>query len=312
MLKTVLISICLYLGIISVTHSTEKPLTPALKKYCQKIEQQFKKFRWGLSYCENYDWHHVRNSVSGQPLIWATFGEESKVSNNTTMILCGVHGDEITPIKLCFDIIQEIKINSELFKNRFVIVAPIVNPDSFFKTKPTRTNSRGVDVNRNFPTKDWHALALKLWKTKYRSDKRRFPGSTPNSEPEVVFQVNLIKLYNPGKIISVHAPLTMLDYDGPEDMATTNGTETKAQELLIQMSQKADGYQVKTFPYYPGSLGNYAGLEKQIPTYTLELPSSDPSKTAEYWKLFKDSIALAINHDLTAQNSKESDKKTQE
>lgn len=311
-MKQLLFFLLLYFVTVSAVHSTEKPLTPTLKKYCLKVDQEFKKYRWGQSLCETYDWHHVRNSVLGMPLIWLTYGDEKSAPNNTTMIMCGVHGDEITPIKLCFDIIQELSTKNEIFKNRFVIVAPIVNPDSFFKARPTRTNSRGVDVNRNFPTKDWHALALKLWKKNYRSDKRRFPGNSPLSEPEVVFQVNLIKLYNPGKIISVHAPLTMLDYDGPEDINEKKGLDNKAQELLIQMSQKADGYQVKEFPFYPGSLGNYAGMEKQIHTYTLELPSSDPSKTADYWKLFKDAISLAINHELTPQNQTETDKKPQE
>lgn len=315
-MKRLSITFFLYLfshfGIISVARSTEKPLTPALKKYCSRIDKEFKRFRWGESQCASYDWHHVRNSVSGLPLIWATFGEEKNSPHNTTMIMCGVHGDEITPIKLCFDILQELKTNGELFKNRYVIVAPIVNPDSFFKVKATRTNARGVDINRNFPTKDWNAQALKLWRKNYRSDRRRFPGNKSLSEPEVVFQVNLIKLYSPGKIISVHAPLTMLDYDGPDDLTANKVTETKARELLIQMSQKADGYKVKVFPYFPGSLGNYAGFERQIPTYTLELPSSDPSKTGEYWKLFRDSIALAINKELTAENSKEPDKNTQE
>ena len=34
------------------------------------------------------------------------------------------------------------------------------------------------------------------------------------SEQETYFQVNLIKRYMPSKIISVHAPLTIIDYDG--------------------------------------------------------------------------------------------------
>ena len=95
-----------------------------------------------------------------------------------------------------------------------VIVAPLVAPDSFLKKYPSRTNARGVDVNRNFPTKDWKADAIRLWKTRYGSAKRRFPGKVAKSEQETYFQINLINRYKPQKIISVHAPLTIIDYDG--------------------------------------------------------------------------------------------------
>ena len=32
------------------------------------------------------------------------YGEPEEVAANTTIIFCGVHGDEITPVKFCFDI----------------------------------------------------------------------------------------------------------------------------------------------------------------------------------------------------------------
>jgi protein MpaA len=290
-------------------------LSKALTQYCEKIDSEFKKYKWGNANCENTNWQHVRNSVKGVPLIWVSFGDETFKKNpekNISLVMCGVHGDEITPIKFCFDIISELKQKPELSKNKLIVIAPIVNPDSFFTANPSRTNAQGVDVNRNFPTEDWKKLALSLWKKHYKSDKRRFPGYKPLSEPEVVFQVNLIKLYSPGKIISVHAPLTLLDYDGPDDLKHEKNQGKKGYELLVQMSQKASGYQVKKFPYYPGSLGNYAGQERKIPTYTVELPSSDPAQSKEYWELFRESIMLALDSDLTNENQLESDKKTQD
>ncbi|MFZ4714815.1 MAG: M14 family zinc carboxypeptidase [Bacteriovoracaceae bacterium] len=283
--------------------------------YCGKIENEFKKYRWDSANCNETSWQHVRNSVNGDPLIWVSFGDETFKKNpakNITLLMCGVHGDEITPIKFCFDVIKELKQKPEMSEGKLVVVAPIVNPDSFFTEKPTRTNAQGVDVNRNFPTEDWKKLALSLWKKNYKSDIRRFPGTKPMSEPEVVFQVNLIKLYAPGKIISVHAPLTLLDYDGPDDLKHVKNQGKKGYELLVQMSQKASSYQVKKFPYYPGSLGNYAGQERKIPTYTIELPSTDPAQSKAYWELFREAISHALNSDLTAENPSESDKKTQE
>jgi protein MpaA len=287
------------------------PVKPKLKisakveKYCKLVDTKFRKYGWGKSHCEKYNWHHVRNSYLGRPLIWKSWGEEVDVKNkNVTLIMCGVHGDEITPVKFCFDVIKSMEnmvYDPESgfdLKDKLIVVAPIVTPDSFFKKYPTRTNYRGVDVNRNFPTRDWKQDALRLWKKRYRSDKRRYPGKRPLSEQETIFQVNLIKRYAPDKIVSVHAPLTILDYDGPEKHGHGKHFHA-ANQLLVQMSKDASGYRIKNYPFFPGSLGNYAGNELGIPTYTLELPTSDNRKHREYWKLFQKAIYSAINRDMS-------------
>jgi protein MpaA len=285
-----------------------------IKKFCNKMDNQFKFYGWDKSGCETFDWIHVRNSVLGDPLVWTIFGDtsdENKPSfseKDVTILMCGVHGDEITPVKFCFDMLYYFKnlyndpekLTKE-FKNKIVLIAPLVNPDSFFKQKPTRYNARGIDVNRNFPTKDWMKDARRYWITKLKKDKRRNPGTVPLSEPEVVFQVNLIKRYKPDKIISVHSPLTMLDYDGPNKVSSIIDGN-KAQELLIQMSKDASDYRIENYPFFPGSLGNWAGKERDIPTYTLELPTSDPAKSADYSRLFKSALHNAILHDLKNSN----------
>lgn len=275
----------------------------SVDKFCKKVNQKFLYWGWGKGRCHDYQWHHVRNSVKGDPLIWSVFGKEGAngEKRDTTLILCGVHGDEITPIKFCFDIVDYLNKNWERYysgENKLVVVAPIVSPDSFFTRRPSRTNSRKVDLNRNFPTQDWWQEATKLWAHKYRKDPRRNPGVRPGSEPEVVFQINLIKRYDPSKIISVHAPLTMLDYDGPENLKEPV-VGKKANQLLLQMSHQASGYRIRNYPFFPGSLGNWAGNERGIPTYTLELPSSDNRKSKEYWEQFKGAIHAAILSNLS-------------
>ncbi len=286
-------------------------LTKEVSKFCEKLGEKYKALGWEKFPCEDFEWNHIRDSVKGDPLIWTVFGDASTEDtpkfkeNDITIVMCGVHGDEITPMKFCTDLIlymKEIfedkeKFDSEL-KNKIVLVAPLVNPDSFFTKKPSRVNAKGVDINRNFPTRDWQRDARNFWIKKYRRDKRRNPGTYAASEPEVIFQMNLIKRYGPDKIISVHAPLTLLDYDGPNTIVTSeNGNKVdgaKAEELLIQISKDASDYKIQNYPFFPGSLGNWAGKERDIPTYTLELPSSDPSKSKDYWSLFKSSMYKAV------------------
>lgn len=277
----------------------------ALATYCEEMDKKFELYGWEKGECQKYNWNHVRSSAEGRPIVWTVFGEEKeKVSQNTTLVLCGVHGDEITPIKFCFDLLSELNTSKEEHKDELVIIAPVVNPDSFFKPKPTRTNSHGVDVNRNFPTTDWSKDALRVWGKKFGKDSRRYPGKGPGSEQETIFQMNLVKRYRPNKIISVHAPLTLLDYDGPEDDSEVKKSETAilANQLLISMSEKASGYRIKKYPYFIGSLGKWAGKERNVPVYTLELPTTDSRKSAEYWKLFRGAIHQALKQDLRPSN----------
>jgi protein MpaA len=294
---------------IQITHSSPnpsqqtpyttftKPNTQAVQNYCHKIDQKFLRYEWGKSHCDEFSWNHVRNSVKGDPLIWYVFGDEqiSNLHEKTTLIFCAVHGDEIVPVKFCFDILKDLKANPQLFDNRLVVVAPLVNPDSFLIPKPTRTNANNVDINRNFPTKDWSADAIRLWKTKYGSDPRRYPGKFALSEPETLFQVNLILRYKPSKIISVHSPLTMIDYDGPSFHVDIG---KNAKDLLHSMSTSAQSYKISNYPFFPGSLGNWAGNERNIPTYTLEMPNSDWHKTDHFYKLFQKAIHEAIRYNL--------------
>lgn len=261
-----------------------------INSFCNKLETRFKDFNWSKANCDLIEWNSVRTSHYGNPIMWTEFvGSEVR---NTTILMCGVHPDEITPVKFCFDIINDLRQKPELYKYSKVIIAPIVTTDPFFYGAPTRTNSRKIDVNRNFPTKDWSADALRLWKTRYYKNKRRYPGAKSNSEQETIFQVNLIKLYNPQYVISVHAPLRLLDYDGPA-LTTKDGKTTK--ELLYGMSSKAGNYKVANYPFFPGSLGNWAGNERQIPTFTLELPNSDWNKTDKYFDTFSPAVYHVFN-----------------
>jgi protein MpaA len=269
-----------------------------VQRYCDRLDKYFKRYEWGKSTCDDFSWNHVRSSFYGNPIVWFVFGDENIniERKNVTFIECGVHGDEITPIKFCYDLLEDLKQNPQkIGLNNLVIVAPLVTPDSFFREKPTRTNARGVDINRNFPTKDWNEKAIFLWKSRYGSDKRRYPGKSAQSEQETIFQVNIIKRYAPNKVISIHAPLTLLDYDGPH-IGHKNGKAAK--QLLITMSNKAGKYKVSNYPFFTGSLGNWAGNERNIPTYTLELPNSDWHKTDRYYTLFRDAIFHAIGNDL--------------
>lgn len=178
------------------------------------------------------------------------FGAEQKEPVRVLVIGC-THGDELTSVALPLQWVQYAKSHQTGMHWRFI---PSLNPDGLFAKKSTRTNANGVDLNRNFNTPNWLAETKDYWERRTGRDPRRYPGKSPLSEPESQYLEQQIESFKPRLIVSVHAPYGVLDYDGP----------TKPPNKIGSLYLKQVGI-------YPGSLGNYAGVQKKIPVVTLEL-----------------------------------------
>lgn len=145
-------------------------------------------------------------------------------------------------------------------------IVPFLNPDGFFLK--TRMNKNGVDINRNFPTKDWNPDALKRWKEREKSDPRRYPGPEASSEKETRCAIKHYEDFAPQFVISIHTPYGLLDFDGPK-------LHFPAYFVLPW----------KSLGHFPGSLGRYLWHERKVPVVTVELKSledfQDPKKIEE-------------------------------
>lgn len=266
-----------------------------VKDFCVQLEALYTRNKWGKEkICNTIPFKIFGYTVERRPLLYF----EAGVSDSTklTLVQCGIHGDELPSPPMCFKLIEEILSGkNKVPKEKRLIVQPLLNPDGMFRESPTRTNAKGVDINRNFPTKDWTKSALAAWKKNEASNKRKYPGPQAESEPETEAIVTFISSFKPQKIISVHTPLGFLDLDaqGGKDH------KRRAKFLAINMSKNSGNYKFRNFGFYPGSLGNYAGQERGIPVYTLELPPGNSASTLEsYWKKFRVSIWRAIDFDL--------------
>ena len=183
-------------------------------------------------------WESVGTSVAGRP-IEAWFGGQGE---RRALFLGAIHGDERASRAPLATLIEHLETRPEVIDGWRLVVIPVANPDGFEKN--TRENLNGINLNRNFPTDN------------FRPSRRH--GKTSASEPEVQALIKLIDRHTPEVIVSLHGPLACVDYDGP------------ASGLAGRMSQ-ACGLRVKRLGAMPGSLGSYAGLERGIPTITLEL-----------------------------------------
>jgi protein MpaA len=273
-----------------------------IARMCADLGESFKRFGWEQDPCGSVKWQAGLKSNNGRPLIYAEFGSGEEV----TLVLGGVHPDELTPIPIAFRFARLMTEKPELYQNLgiHVIVAPLVNPDGFLRIKgnpkatPTRTNRWGVDLNRNFFTADWYPRAKRWWEERRQKSRSHFPGHFPNSEIETVFQIQLIDEFDPDKILSIHAPLGFLDYDGPGDQVprVLTNSEAKAKKLVRAISESSRNYRIVDYSFYPGSLGNYAGNERNIPTITLELETTEPAKMNSYWNQFKPGLEALISY----------------
>lgn len=177
-----------------------------------------------------------------------TLYETTNENYDKTILIIGVfHGEEPQGLYL---INEYLKTDLSCIKNKLVII-PCLNPDGMLKNQ--RQNANGVDLNRNFPTKNW----------KLTEKNEYFGGNKPASETETKFMIEVLNTYKFDAILSIHAPFEIVNYDGP-----AKALAEKISEITNYKVQGDIGYPT------PGSFGNYAGVERNIPTITLELPEN--------------------------------------
>jgi murein peptide amidase A len=190
------------------------------------------------------------------------------------LVLGGIHGDEMSSVALVFRWIALAQAQPAGIHWRFV---PALNPDGLLQSKPTRVNANKVDLNRNFPTPGWQHEAPEHWVQRTHKDPRRWPGNTAQSEPETRFVVQTMSQWKPDLIVSVHAPYAVLDFDGPVEPPHRLG------KLILDR-----------VGIFPGSLGNYGGMHRNVPVVTLELPHADrPPPDAEVRQMWADLLKWA-------------------
>lgn len=191
-------------------------------------------------------------SVRGIPLWFRDIKPSAGTPRLRVLVLGGIHGDEMASVNLVFNWLERsVKSNTAPIHWR---VVPLVNPDGLLRKPATRTNARGVDLNRNFPTADWASNAQTYWVSRTGKDPRRYPGPAAMSEPETRWVQRQLEQFKPNLIVSVHAPYGVLDFDGPPPPPDKLGN--------LYLDQVG---------IYPGSLGNYGGVVQRVPVVTLEL-----------------------------------------
>lgn len=210
----------------------------------------------------------LARSVEGRPILLHVLG----TGTEHVLIFAGFHGNEPTGCELAEALLACLRDEPALCAGRQVAIAPAINPDGLSRRR--RTNANQVDINRNFAASNWSP-------SRARPASR---GRSPGSEPETQAVMVAVHLIEPARILSIHSierGRECNNYDGPA-------------AALAQAMSARNGYPARPTIGYetPGSFGTWAGVDRQIPTITLELPRD--ASPAECWKANRQALLTFI------------------
>lgn len=181
---------------------------------------------------------------------------------NPILLMGGVHGDEPEGVWLAQKTLELLNKEKNLLAPWVLI--PCLNVDGY--QRKTRVNGRGVDLNRNYPAKNWSPAFEK---------DRYHPGPSPGSEPETQAVVKLLEEIEPRLVIHCHSWKPCIVYAGEPARAD-------AEKLA-----RSNGYEVLPEIGYPtpGALSQYGWADHKIPIICIEEKCGTPE--AEVWPHFE-------------------------
>ncbi len=198
-------------------------------------------------------------SVEGREIRCLSFGE----GRRTILFIGGQHGNEPAGATLAGALARRLADRPGDAMGCRVLVIPALNPDGL--VAGTRANANGVDLNRDFPASNAARAA-----------------HTP--QPETRFVMDVTARHRPVVIVSIHQPLSCVDYDGP------------GRALAAAMASRID-LEVDKLGARAGSLGSYAGVDGGAAVITLELPGSASRLSSDQlWRVYGPALLEAIRY----------------
>ena len=128
-------------------------------------------------------------STQGRTIL--AYRKGNPAARHTVLVLGQMHGDEPAGRVTARTLWQELPVDSDAD----VWIVPTMNPDG--SALGTRRNSRGVDLNRNWPTSGWVSGS--------RSSST-YGGPRAASEPETRAMMRFLDEVRPELITSLHQP----------------------------------------------------------------------------------------------------------
>ncbi len=187
------------------------------------------------------EWREVGRSVDARPLRVRTVGHGPR----RVLWIGGIHGNEpegsIATASLPADFLA-----AGLADRVTLTILEDANPDG--RAKKTRGNARGIDLNRNYPARNF-----------VPSDDR---GAAPLSEPEARVVHDLVRSTDAQLVIVCHGwnDRQFINFDGPAHDLAQRFADLSGYPLVASSAINAT----------PGSLGSWVGNDLGRPILTIE------------------------------------------
>lgn len=191
-------------------------------------------------------WQDIGASREGAPIRALVLGDPNATVR--VVVLGQMHGDEPAGRRV-ITALREVTPP----EGTAIWLVPTMNPDGH--TRGTRTNARGVDLNRNFPTQ---------WKEQGAST-REWSGPRAGSEPETRAMMEFLRDVQPTTVLSFHQPFGVVDITHPP--------AKKAGRLLARWMDMP-AREVGCSGPCPGTLTEWATRELNAIAITIEIPEA--------------------------------------
>lgn len=227
-------------------------------------------------------------TVGGRPIPGLLVGN----AQNCVALVGTIHAGESGPELVIPAVERLLAEDASLLADAGLAVLPNVNIDERERLVHgcpwyLRTNSRGVDLNRNFDV-DWDRIEYGYGLVSNDPDSATYRGPKPGSEPETKAVVRFLKTVKPKAVFSYHAlaSITGACLLGPREAEDDGGyvrTCNVFAEPFVAAFYPGERWKAGIqFGTSAGSLPTYAYRTLGIPGFDLEWdgnPDSKPSHT---------------------------------
>ena len=177
------------------------------------------------------EWKVIGKTTEGRPLHTRRYGNNGP----RTLIVAGLNGEDRIAVRWIDLLADELARRPELFQSSEVLVFRAGNPDGLMKK--VSENSRGVLINRNFPSR------------RYRSLPDMSSGPGPATEAETRALLDNLYTFHPRRVIHLTATT-----------ARTKASYNRSAREIAGELQRAYSLDIQPLDIeqYPGSLEDFA------------------------------------------------------